>query len=90
MRAGYILTEQIREMEAYNWIRSQEAGADLGETALYGWVEKYAAPFREWAQSVPSDCIGCGICVTGETGIECPNPFNVQRKDLLKRMILGT
>ena len=86
MHAAYILQEQIREMEAYKWIRSLEAGYDLGETALYAWVEKYAASFREWSDNVPSECLGCGACVTGETGMECPNPFNVKRKERLKSM----
>lgn len=86
MRATYILQEQIREMEAYKWIRSQEAGYDLGETALYAWVEKYAVSFRNWAESIPSECIRCGLCMGGETGMECPNPFNVRRKERLKEM----
>jgi len=87
MRANYILKEQMQEMERWKWIRSQEAGYDLGETAFYGWVEKYAVSFRKWAESVPSDCIGCGVCGTGETGMECQKPFNVQRKERLKSMV---
>jgi len=47
LRATYILQEQMREMEIYRWIRSEESHIDLGETAYYGWVEKYAASFRK-------------------------------------------
>lgn len=87
LRATYILQEQMREMEIYRWIRSEEAGYDLGETAYYGWVEKYAASFRKWSDSIPAECVGCGTCVTGETGMECPNPFNVQRKQRIESML---
>lgn len=86
IRATYILQEQMREMEIYRWIRSEESGYDLGETAYYGWVEKYASEFRKWSDSIPAECIDCGVCVTGETGIECLNPFNVQRKERIKNM----
>lgn len=88
VRAAYILSEQVREMEAYKWIRSQEAGYDLGETALYGWVERYAVSFRKWADSIPAECISCGACISGETGMECPNPFNVQRKERIKSIVI--
>lgn len=87
LRLSYILQEQMKEMESYRWIRSQEAGYDVGETAYYGWVERYAAPFREWAKSVPAECVGCGACVVGESGMECPNPFNVQRKERIRSML---
>jgi len=85
MRNSFILDEQLRQMGRYKWLKSEEAGYDLGETALYGWVEQYAKPFREWAESIPSECIGCGACM-GETGMECPHPFNRRRKELLRRM----
>lgn len=85
MHGSFILTEQLRQMEQYKWLKSEEAGYDLGETALFDWVDRYAASFREWAESIPSGCIGCGACV-GETGMECPNPFNQRRKELLRKM----
>ena len=86
LRAAYILQAQIQEMETYRWIRSEESRVDLGETAYYGWVESYAASFRKWSDSIPAECVNCGACVTGETGMECPNPFNVQRKERVKSM----
>lgn len=85
MRDSFILTEQLRQMERYKKLKSEEAGYDLGETALFDWVDRYAASFREWAESIPSECISCGACM-GETGMECPHPFNWRRKELLRRM----
>jgi len=86
MQISFVLVEQLRHMECYKWIRSEESGYDIGETALLDWVDRYAASFRDWVDSMPSDCVGCGACVTGETGMECPNPFNQRRKKLLADM----
>ena len=86
IRAAFILKEQIREMEAYRWIRSQECGYDVGEYAYSCWVEKYAAEFRAWSESIPAECVGCGACVLGGDGSECQNPFNLRRKQRLRDM----
>lgn len=37
---------QIREINRHKWIESQKAGYDLGDRAVYDWVEKHAAAFR--------------------------------------------
>ncbi|MBD3261066.1 MAG: hypothetical protein GF334_05190 [Candidatus Altiarchaeales archaeon] len=82
MNLKCILQEQRRQMEEYKWLRSEEAGVDLGETALLDWVYRFAADFRTWAESIPIECISCGECMTGETGLECMHPFNRRRLEL--------
>lgn len=37
---------QIKEIDRHKWIESQKAGYDLGDRAVFDWVEKYAASFR--------------------------------------------
>lgn len=39
--------KQVEEAKRYKWIKSQEAGRDLGEAAIHEWVAKYAPKFRE-------------------------------------------
>jgi hypothetical protein len=41
------LLHQKEEMLRYKWIKSQEAGRDLGEQALHEWIEKYGKEYRE-------------------------------------------
>lgn len=40
------ITLQIQEIDRHKWIESQKAGYDLGDRAVFDWVEKYAASFR--------------------------------------------
>ncbi len=37
---------QIQEIDRYKWIESQKAGYDLGDRAVYDWVERHAEAFR--------------------------------------------
>ena len=37
---------QIEEIDRHKWIESQKAGYDLGDRAVFDWVEKHAAAFR--------------------------------------------
>ncbi len=37
---------EIAEIKRYKWIQSQKAGYDLGDGAVFDWVERYAAEFR--------------------------------------------
>lgn len=37
---------QIEEIDRHKWIESQKAGYDLGDRAVFDWVEKHAATFR--------------------------------------------
>jgi len=75
--------EQRRQMEIYKWIKSEQSRENLGETCLYGWVEKHAKAFREWAESIPLECTHCGQCMSGVTGLQCSNPFNEKRLGLI-------
>lgn len=52
---------QIEEIDRHKWIESQKAGYDLGDLAVFDWVEKYAATFRRH------------MLETRNEGIEFPN-----------------
>ena len=41
---------QIEEINRHKWIESQKAGYDLGDRAVFDWVEKHAAQFRRYVQ----------------------------------------
>jgi hypothetical protein len=38
---------QAEEILRHKWIESEKAGRDLGEEAVYDWIDRYAARFRE-------------------------------------------
>ena len=42
------LAEEREEISKYKWIRSEEAGRDLGVYACIEWIQKYAVSFREY------------------------------------------
>ena len=42
-----LFKNQAEEAKKYKWIKSQEAGRDLGERAVIDWVNKYAAKYRQ-------------------------------------------
>ena len=83
MDLKYIHDEQRRQMEIYKWVQSERAQKDLGETCMYGWVEKHAKAFRKWAESIPEECTNCGECMSGATGLQCSHPFNENRLKLI-------
>jgi len=41
------LDDELKEMEKYKWIKSEEARKDLGEICCLEWIKKYAKEFRE-------------------------------------------
>lgn len=41
-----ILRMQIDEIQKHKWIESEKAMRDLGNQAVFDWVQKYAADFR--------------------------------------------
>lgn len=41
-----ILHMQIKEILKHKWIESEKAMKDLGNQAVFDWVNKYAAEFR--------------------------------------------
>ena len=75
----YVNGEQRKRMLDHKYIESQKSGYDLGETAIFGWVDKYAASFRDWAESIPYKCFECGRCGVGMDGKECPYPYDPER-----------
>lgn len=62
---------------------SEARRRDVGEEAYVDWIEKYAARFTDWAETIPIGCIGCREC-QGDTP-ECSNPFNEKRLNLLDK-----
>jgi hypothetical protein len=45
-----ILREELEEILKHKWIESEKAGYDLGDQAVWDWVQKYAHEFREYWQ----------------------------------------
>lgn len=43
-----ILRMQIDEIQKHKWIESEKAMRDLGNQAVFDWVQKYAADFRAY------------------------------------------
>ena len=41
-----LMTAQIKEIERHKWIQSEKAGYDLGQAAVFDWIERFAAAFR--------------------------------------------
>lgn len=78
-RLRKINEEQRRQMERHKRLESEKAGYDLGETSLFGWIEKNAESFRKWAETVPYECVGCGGCTGVQPGNECPYLFDEDR-----------
>ena len=49
-----ILHEELVEILKHKWIESEKAGYDLGDKAVWDWVQKYAHEFREYWQKKTS------------------------------------
>jgi hypothetical protein len=76
--------EQRRHMERHRLICSNKVGYDIGETGFYDWVEKYAADFRAWVETIPFNCLECGFCTGfGLSGL-CHHPFDDERSQRIK------
>jgi polyferredoxin len=63
---------------------SKRTGHDLGETGCLRWIEEHAKEFRDLAESIPLECIGCGHCGQPCDGKECPMPLNRKRIRFLR------
>jgi uncharacterized protein YjaZ len=50
MTQSEILRKELEEILKHKWIESEKAGYDLGDKAVWDWVEKYAHEFREYWQ----------------------------------------
>jgi hypothetical protein len=86
MKLKYINEEQKHQIEIHKWISSEKEGHDVGEPGCIDWVKKYASVFRVWAESIPVDCVGCGLsgCGGPDKDCECPHPFCTARLTMLK------
>ena len=51
------LINQKLEIEKYKWIKSQEAGKDLGDAAVKEWVKKYACQYRKEYEAIYNEMI---------------------------------
>ncbi len=51
------IIRQIEEIDRHKWIESQKAGYDLGDRAVYDWVEKHAADFRRHVLSTLNETV---------------------------------
>jgi uncharacterized protein YjaZ len=50
-----ILRKELEEILKHKWIESEKVGYDLGDKAVWDWVQKYAHEFREyWQKKNPS------------------------------------
>lgn len=47
-RMRMMLALQRDEINRYKWIESEKAQRDLGREAVFDWINKYAAQWREW------------------------------------------
>lgn len=47
-RHSHCMALQRQEIERHKWIRSEEEQRDLGHQAVFEWIEKYAATWRQW------------------------------------------
>jgi len=41
-----LMAAQIEEIKRHKWIESEKAGYDLGNDAVFDWIDKHAAAFR--------------------------------------------
>lgn len=77
--------EQKRQIEIHKWIISERCGRDMSDTAIIEWVKNYAVSFREWAETIPYECIKCGLCPDCENREECCQPFSEDRLKKIKK-----
>jgi hypothetical protein len=54
MNQSDILRKELEEILKHKWLESEKAGYDLGDQAVWDWVEKYAHEFREYWQKKSS------------------------------------
>jgi hypothetical protein len=54
MNQSDILRKELEEILKHKWLESEKAGYDLGDQAVWDWVEKYAYEFREYWQKKSS------------------------------------
>lgn len=84
-RVEQIYLEQRRQIEKHKWIESEKAGRDLKNEAIEDWINKFGSKFRKWIETIPSECMDCGLCSDGKKRKYCRNPFNPERIDRINK-----
>lgn len=74
----YTNPEETRLMILYKNQESERCGYSLGNDAYLEWVDKFANAFRNWADTIPENCVNCGMSCQKDT-TKCINPFNTHR-----------
>ncbi|MEJ5347993.1 MAG: hypothetical protein WHS46_04810 [Desulfosoma sp.] len=46
---------QLQEIQKHKWIESEKAGRDLGQDAVFDWIEQYAEDFRRYYEPMLQD-----------------------------------
>ena len=82
-RQKLIVEEQCRQIKIHKWILGEKLNRDPGVEGEIDWVDKSAADFRTWIETLTFDCAQCGMCDKG--GGECHQPFNQSRIDFLEK-----
>lgn len=59
---------EIREIERHKWIASEKAGRDLGDRAIFDWVEHHADAFRNYLFETLGEtvCYPDGFVINGK------------------------
>jgi len=47
-RQAHCLALQREEINRHKWIRSEKEKRDVGHEAVFEWIQKYAAAWRQW------------------------------------------
>ncbi len=48
---------QIDEINRHKWIESQKAGYDLGDRAIFDWIDRHAESFRRYIMETLGEVI---------------------------------
>lgn len=46
---------QLQEIQKHKWIESEKVGRDLGQEAVFDWIERYAEAFRRHYEPMLKD-----------------------------------
>lgn len=78
VKLKYRNLEEIHQMLCHKWYESEKCGHDVGEGAFLDWTEKYARDFAKWADTIPEECVNCGLH-KDNSHFECIQPFDKHR-----------
>lgn len=87
MDEEYVILQQVANIKRYLKVVSRRIGCDIGETGSLDWIQKHAKSFRELAEEIPTECIGCCVCGSPENGKKCKHPLDPQRLRFYRREI---